>query len=193
MLYLILLCGFLLLFSLFCFVLIMRKRLPPQMLLGICIVSFVISAFFPMRYVLCNPLIMEQVSITALREKNEASFGTDVAIQYIDSNYGERRLKNPVEGEWAWWNGTYKWSEAWEQQGLHPTDTIVMEVPVGYERSITFANGPGYGKAEITCLGKSQTVDLYSEQEGSCLVQLPTSTHDDHDKLLRGGVYSSAQ
>lgn len=192
MIYLMLLCGFILLFCLFCFVVIMRKRMSRQMLLGICIFTFVISALFPMRYVLCNPFFKEQVSITALREKNEASLGTDIVIQYIDSNFSERKLENPVEGKWAWLNGNYRWSEAWEQQGLQPTDTIVMEAPVGYERSITFANGPGYGKAEITCLGKSQTVDLYSEQEGTYLVRLPASSHDDYDKLLRAAAFGAA-
>ena len=179
-------CEFLLFLNLLCFVLVMRKKLSKPILLGSFIVIFVISLLFPLRYVLCNPILKEQVSITVLREKNDASFGSDVVIQYIDSNYSERSLENPVEGKWAWWNGTYRWSDAWESQGLHPTDTIIMEAPVGYDRYIAFSTGPSYGKVEITCLENIQTVDLYNTVEGILPVKLPASLHDYiKDRVLR--------
>lgn len=162
------------------------------MLLGICIVSFVISAFFPLRHVLCNPFLKELVSVTALREKNDASLGTDVVIRYIDSNYSERSIDNPINGKWAWWDGTYRWSEEWERQGLAPTDTIVMEVPVGSDRSITFSAGPNYGKAEITCLGTVQVVDLYRVAEELLPIDLPDSQHGVFmkDMLLRTAAFA---
>lgn len=86
MLFLMLFCGLFLLISLGCFAVVMRKRLSRQMIMGICIVSFAISALFPMRYILCNPILKDQVTITALRERNDASLALDVIIHYIDSN-----------------------------------------------------------------------------------------------------------
>ena len=192
MLFLMTFCWLILVFSLLVFALVMRKRLSHPMLLGICIVSFVISAFFPLRHVLCNPFLKELVSVTALREKNDASLGTDVVIRYIDSNYSERSIDNPINGKWAWWDGTYRWSEEWERQGLAPTDTIVMEVPVGSDRSITFSAGPNYGKAEITCLGTVQVVDLYRVAEELLPIDLPDSQHGVFmkDMLLRTAAFA---
>ena len=136
MLYLTWICGFWLLLLLFVFAVIMRKRLSRQMLLGICIASFVVSVFFPMRYVLCNPILKESVSVTTLKEKNDASQAWDVIINSINTNYSERRMENPVEGKWAWWDGDYVWFDAWEPMGVEPTDTVVFELPVGNDRSI---------------------------------------------------------
>lgn len=175
MLFLMLLCAFILIFILLCFALITRKQLSHSMLLGICLASFVISMLFPFRYVLSNSFIKEETAVTALHQKNDASFGTDVTIKYIDSNYNKRELNNPSQGKWAWFNGEYKWSEEWEKQGLHPTDTIFMEVPVGNNRSIAFATGPNCGKTLVACLDVSQEVDLYSEGEGILSVALPDS------------------
>ena len=188
MLFLMLLCGAILFFILCCYALIMRKRLSHPLLLGICIVSFSVSLLIPYRYVLCNSFLKEQISITALREKSDASFGTDVAIQFIESNFTDRSIDNPAEGKWAWWNGTYAWSEEWEKQGLHTTDTIVMEVPVGYDRYITFSTGPICGKAEIACLGDS-------ELGGLLRIPLPASFHDVYEKdmLLRGAALAVAE
>ena len=187
MIFLMLSCGFLLLFSLFCFVIFLRRRLSRPLLLGICIITFAVSVPFPMRFVLCNPILKEQVSVTALRERNDASIAFDIIIHYIDTNYSEREIKNPVEGKWAWWGGAYIWSEPWEQEGVNPTDTIVLEIPVGSERSIVFSSGPRCGKAEISCMGISQRVDLFSEEEVYYPVQLPSSNFDDcvKDILLR--------
>lgn len=191
MLYLMSSCWLILVFILLCFALIMRKRLTHPMLLGICVVSFVISAFFPLRYVLSHSFLKEQVSVTALRIKNDASIGTDVVIQYIDSNHSERKIQNPIEGKWAWWNGAYKWSEEWERQGLDPTDTIVMEVPIGFDRYVTFSTGPSYGKVEIACMETTQMVDLYSEVESLLPVKVPDSYNDDYikDLILRAAAF----
>ncbi len=185
-------CWLVLVFSLLSFVLIIRKRLSRSMLFGICIASFVISAFFPLRYVLCNSFLKELVSVTALREKNDVSLGTDVVIRYIDSNYSERSIDNPITGKWAWWDGTYKWSEEWERQGIDSTDTIVMELPVGSDRNITFSAGPNCGRVEITCLGTVQVVDLYRETEELLSVELPDSQHGIFmkDVLLRTAVFA---
>lgn len=195
MLVLLLICGAILFFTQLCFVLIMRKRLPPTMVLGICIVSVSVSAFFPLRYVLTHSLIMEPVSVTALGEKNDASLGTEVTIRYFDTNYTARKLDNPVQGQWAWWNGTYKWSEAWEEQGLHPTDTVVMDIPVGNDRSVTFSTGPSCGKAEVSCLDKVKQVDLFSEAEGVKTVKLPNSQRSIYIKarFQRAAVFAGVE
>ncbi len=192
MLFLMLFCGLFLLISLGCFAVVMRKRLSRQMIMGICIVSFAISALFPMRYILCNPILKDQVTITALRERNDASLALDVIIHYIDSNYSERRIENPVEGKWAWWGGGYVWSEPWEEKGLEPTDSIVFDIPVGDNRAIVFSTGPSCGTAEVSCMGISQKIDLYSAEEVYYPVQLPASKHADFikDLGLRAAVFS---
>lgn len=185
MLYLIWLCVFLLFSILLCFVLIMRKRLSRQMLLGVCIASFAISVFFPMRWVLCNPILKEQVAITTLKDKNDASLAWDVIINYFDTNYSERRIENPVEGKWAWWDGAYVWFDAWESMGVEPTDTVVFEIPVGDQRSIVFTSGPRCGKAKIVCMGISQQVDLYNQENALLTVQLPPSESGKYERDIR--------
>lgn len=192
MLYLTWICGFWLLLILFVFAVIMRKRLSRQMLLGICIASFAVSVFFPMRYVLCNPILKESVSVTTLKEKNDASQAWDVIVDYIDTNYSERKIENPIEGKWAWWDGDYVWFDAWESMGVEPTDTVVFELPVGNERAVVFKTTPRSGMAEISCMGITRQVDLFSEEWENLSVKLPPSENGVYRKdiLLRGLAFA---
>lgn len=119
--------------------------------------------------------ISEKVTLTALGEKNHESMATEVYINGFTIDGEEVEINQPVEGKWFWSGDNYAWRiETDLRQPKGTTRSIVLEVPVGWERSINFEANEWRGLVEIRVGEVAKIVDTYapdtqiiSEQIGS--------------------------
>lgn len=122
------------------------------------------------------PLLSEEVTLTALGEKNSLAQSDEVVLLGMKVDGKEVEIGKAKTGKWFWGNH-YMWrNEADSRQPAGTTRDITLEVPVGWEREIEFATNQWNGYVQVECLGQTQICDTYSNGEGISSVTLPGST-----------------
>lgn len=114
------------------------------------------------------PPMTEEVTLTALGEKQEAAKGMEVYLSgyTIDGkSYISGKSLEIVEGKWFWKGEIYTWRpETDSRQPEGTTRTVVLKIPVGWNRTLDFNSSQYRGKVEISTYEKQWTVDTYSEE-----------------------------
>lgn len=114
------------------------------------------------------PPMTEEVTLTALGEKQEAAKGMEVYLSgyTVDGkSYISGKSLEIVEGKWFWKGEIYTWRpETDTRQPEGTTRTVVLKIPVGWNRTLDFNSSQYRGKVEISTYEKQWTVDTYSEE-----------------------------
>ncbi len=117
------------------------------------------------------PPMTDIVTLTALGEKQAASGGMEVYLSGYTVD-GEKFVSGKSleikEGHWFWSGETYAWRpETDTRQPDGVTRTVVLEIPVGWNRTLDFSSNQWRGKVEICAGGETWVIDTYSEKGGT--------------------------
>lgn len=129
-----------------------------------------------------TPTLTEPVRVTALNTHSEQSGGNHIVIDRIHDNVKEIEIPHPSEGSWAYWSDGKHWYCGWLPdyylQPAKATQSIVLDLPIGRERSITFLTRPWYGIVKVGVEGTAQTVDTYGKESSTLTLPLPDSSKE---------------
>lgn len=106
--------------------------------------------------------VYENIKISAINKKNIHSNATDI---YLSGFYvkGEFYDAKATDGTWMLWNGYLCWRS--ENSNSRPrilTDSIVVSIPVGRNRTVEFGAGVNAGIVELSVDGTRHSVDTYA-------------------------------
>lgn len=166
---------------------IFSKRLEKKYLayLGVVIIVFAFCANYIANLL---PPLTDTITLTALGEKQEEAKGMEVYLNGYTVD-GEEFLAGKSlkieSGHWFWSGETYAWRpETDSRQPDGVTRTVVLKIPVGWDRSLNFAGGVWRGLVEVddghdvwiedtftednsvktVKIGRSSTLDLITNQ-----------------------------
>lgn len=106
------------------------------------------------------PPATDLVKITALEQKNEGAKGCEVYIKGFEVDNKIYKPFPPEEGKWFWIGDQYCWRPSSDKrQPSGTTNSILVKVPIGYERSILFSSSEWRGLAEIVYERETKIVD----------------------------------
>lgn len=110
------------------------------------------------------PIPTENVTITAMRQKNEKSKGDEIYLTKISANGKEIELKTATDDKWFWQGDLYIWRNELDlRRPEELSDSFVLKIPVGTKRYIEFFTNIYKGIVEIEYQGNVTVVDCYSE------------------------------
>jgi len=112
------------------------------------------------------PPLRDAVRVEALGEKNEAAEYCEVKLCGISIDGVDYPLEDPISGQWFWHGDIYMWRpETDERQPAGTTRAITLEIPVGWDRTLHFAQDPHVGLTRITTSsGAVETVDTMTQR-----------------------------
>lgn len=148
--------------------------------LDILVVLFAAAANFVSGYV---PPVRDQVTLTAQGTGSAAAVSTEVYLAgyTVDGDSytcGESLLIK--EGHWFWSGETYAWRpETDSRQPDGVTRTVVLEIPVGWIRTLDFEGNQWRGMVEISGGTGTRTIDTYSESSSAVSAELGRSKTSD--------------
>lgn len=172
-----------------------RKKLSPKTMLSLsalivvfAFVSNYISGFFP-------PLT-DRVILTALGTKNNEAQGSEVYLSgyTIDGqDFSSGESLQIVEGHWFWSGETYAWrpkTDSRQPKGV--TETVVINIPVGWSRTLNFASDVWRGNVSITIHENTEVVDTYADE--ATIQRVPIEKSDTktlvYNQIQYLGLYS---
>lgn len=110
------------------------------------------------------PPLTDEITLTALGEKNEASEAEEIFLQSITVEGEEVAIGRLVEGKWFWRGEAIGWRiETDSRQPEGVTRTVVLRVPVGWARTLNFEGSTRGGLVEVKTAHGSQVIDTYRE------------------------------
>lgn len=159
--------------------LLLRKRSWP----GRMAVMIVLTALFAVAANSVSqalPQLTDEVTLTALDQKNEAGVATEVYLSGYTVDGKAYTAGDDLEilsGKWFWrGNTTYcwrSWTDTRQPDGV--TNSITVRMPVGRDRTLEFESGVWRGMVEVSFNGTTQVVDTYTEQLGTVSAQVGQS------------------
>jgi hypothetical protein len=173
---------FLVILVFFCFI---RKHLDNKFILFSCILVFILSILFPLQYVMTSSFYYDEVSIHAIKaeDQSEEKF---VKLYKFETNDWTSELYSPCSGNWIYSSSDQ--SLSWRSShNSYITDSVTFDIPVGYNRYITFYSGPDAGIVELTYNDDLTRYNLYNENSSSIKIIIPNSNTSLilRDKLIR--------
>jgi len=170
----------------------LRHRLTGRTLLclGMLAVLFATAANFVSGFV---PPVRDEVTLTAQGEKcNDAKeaevYLAGYTIDGASFTSGESLVIK--EGHWFWSGETYAWRpEADSRQPENMTRTVVLRIPVGWNRTLDFSGNAWRGLVQVDN-GKGVWIcDTYAEKDSVVQIQIGRSETSD---LIRNQIRSLA-
>lgn len=125
----------------------------------------------------CNfNCVYENINIRAINDKNSQSNAPDI---YLSGFYvkGEFYDAEAADGTWMIWNGYLCWRS--ENSNSRPqvlTDSVVVSIPVGRNRTVEFGAGVNAGIAELTVDGTKHFIDTYASVNGNVQYSIQDSS-----------------
>lgn len=124
----------------------------------------VLTAFFCAAVMRNIPSLREDLRLTALNEKSEGVGGTEIILNGIVVDDRNVEIPTPVEGKWFFTGSGYMWRPQTDpRQPEGTTDSIVLKIPVGFERSLLFNKGDWSGIVRIEINDTSVDLDTHSQ------------------------------
>lgn len=146
--------------------LMFHKRLSRHKVLCLFILT-IIFALFANKIASFTPSLTDQVILTALGENREEAMGQEVYLAgyTIDGkDFNSLDFLDIEEGHWFWSGESYSWRpETDKRQPEGVTRTVILNIPVGWSRSLNFSGNPYRGIVQIQAGGRTWSVDTYSE------------------------------
>lgn len=125
------------------------------------------------------PPLTDQVVLTALGSKNDNAQHSEVYLSgyTIDGKeFMSGKSLDIEEGHWFWSGETYAWRpETDSRQPDGMTRTVVLKIPVGWNRTLDFAGNIFRGEVEISTKDGKRTVDTYAENNTTIFAEIGRS------------------
>lgn len=125
------------------------------------------------------PSLTDNVTLTALGEKSDNAKGMEVYLRgyTIDNHeYISGESLKVVEGHWFWSGEVYAWRpESDLRQPLGTTRSIVLKIPVGWNRTLDFAGDIWRGKVEIETDNNLIVFNTFSETQETLSIAIGRS------------------
>ena len=147
----------------------------------IVIISSVLIVFVISQKLLeCLPVMKDEVTLIAIGNEDTSSFEQQVELMgyTIDGVYYNAldHLKI-IEGHWLWTDKTLCWYSTMNNRLLYPvSNQLVLEIPVGYNRTLEFVADAFHGHIEILTKKGEWIVDTYAPTETIISVQIGQSS-----------------
>jgi hypothetical protein len=110
------------------------------------------------------PALKDELKLTALDERNDKSNATEIILTDIKVDGKSIDIPEPVEGKWFFVGSGYMWrpnSDA--RRPVETTQSVVLKIPVGFERNISFNKGDWSGKVKIECGDYTEIADTNTQ------------------------------
>ena len=167
-----------------------HKRLRTQKLIAFFVVV-ILSALVADMLSGYVPPLTDEVTLTALGEKNEASNGYEVVIDGFLVDGEKYPVDEVVEGQWFWRGNQYMWRpETDTRQPEGTTRTVTLKVPVGWVRTVLFSAYECRGYVEVTTSEGTETVD--TSVAASAVIGRSQSSRLIFNQILGLAVYAAA-
>lgn len=113
------------------------------------------------------PIVYDDVGIVALNEKNQASGGSEISVQGVECRRIKQEFPTVADGQWFFTTEeNYMWRPPTdERQPEGTTQSIVMKIPVGTDRTLLFKKSDWGGKALVGFKNETTQVDTYLQSE----------------------------
>lgn len=112
------------------------------------------------------PPLRDEVTLTALGERNEAASAEEIRLTGYTIDGKEYLCGKDMEildGKWFWSGETYCWRiETDPRQPEGVTRSVTVSVPVGWGRTLNFEGNAQCGTVEVSAGGGTQVVDTFS-------------------------------
>lgn len=125
------------------------------------------------------PAVRDQITLTAQGKGCTNAKSTEVYLEGYTID-GETFLGGESlvikEGHWFWSGERYAWrpeTDIRQPEGI--TRTVVLKIPVGWNRTLNFAGHPWRGVVEIDSGTKTWNVDTYSKDDSTISVEIGRS------------------
>jgi len=164
--------------------LLFRRRVEKTLLIIMILLTVWLGVFCAFLAEEITP-VWEYVRVTALGDKNEQSANNEICVIGYSVNGVDHRLMYPAEGNWAWFLPDEKGNHyycGWfpEAKGMEPefegeyTDSVLLPVPLGRNRCLSFLRNQWYGIAEVAMEDSIQVIDTWGD--GLAKVELPDTS-----------------
>ena len=157
---------------------IFSERLDKKQLifLGILVTIFACCANYIANLL---PPLTDTVTLTALGEKREEARGMEVYLNGYTIDGEEYLAGKSLEiesGHWFWSGETYAWRpETDSRQPDGMTRTVVLKIPVGWDRTLNFSSSEWRGLVQIDDGYNVWVDDTYAEKSSIKVVQIAKS------------------
>ncbi len=153
------------------------KRSMPRKKLAYLILLCFLSAIVANKVSGYMPPLTDEVTLTALGEKNSKARKEEVFLQSFTVDGENVSIGNPVSGKWFFIGDTYAWRvEEDLRQPKGTTRTVTLKVPVGWERTANFSASVWRGQVEIATAQQTKVVDTYADEAKTISVELGKSS-----------------
>lgn len=152
-----------------------RKNYRKIFFVCIAVITFelIVFAFFPIQ-----SSVFDLITIQALNTHNEQGNNSHIFLESISVNGTKILFPEVKEGNWIWVNETYCWmNEAKNPFFTKVTDEIILKIPAGKNRTLTFLGGIECGIAKIQTANYDKTVDFYSNSNSKIIIPIPDSSY----------------
>lgn len=125
------------------------------------------------------PPLREQMTLTARGEKSSASSSSEVYLEgYTIDGATFLCGKDLIvkDGHWFWSGETYAWrpeTDLRQPEGM--TRSVLIEIPVGWSRTLNFNGNPWRGIVEVNNGAESWIIDTYSEDSSTISLEIGRS------------------
>lgn len=131
------------------------------------------SVIFSSSIVNLFPVPVENITITALHQKNIEAKGDEIYLIGIYGNDKEIKLKTATEDKWFWQGTWYIWRNSSDMRKPRELpDSFILELPIGSNRYIEFFTNKYKGLVQIEYMGDVQIADCYSQENGTCKIYI---------------------
>ena len=119
------------------------------------------------------PAPVENITVTALHQKNKEAKGEEIYLVGIYANGEEIKLRTATEDKWFWQGNWYVWRNSSDlRKPRELPDSFILELPIGNNRYIEFFTNKYKGLVQIEYVEDIQIVDCYSEENGTCKIYI---------------------
>ena len=157
-----------------------RKKFFPKSSRFVLTVGIVLCASIAVYCANRVPPLTDEVTLTALGEHNPEAKKEEIYLNgyTVDGkNYSSGESLQIMDGKWFWNGETYCWRIGTDtRQPKGTTRSIVIRIPVGWERTFNFAGGVWRGKVQVNIDGRQWDVDTYTESPLTVPVQIGRSS-----------------
>ena len=117
------------------------------------------------------PPLTDKIVLTATGEKNDAAKGSEIVLMGYTIDETEYVAGESLEisgGKWFWRGDEYIWRpKTDERQPDGVTQMVVIEIPVGWARTLNFSSNQWRGMVSIQAGDQTWIADTYADEDNS--------------------------
>lgn len=142
-----------------------KQKSTHLFILVYCILTL-LSGFISWKVIDMIPVPTENVTITAMQQKNEKAKGDAIYLTKVSANEKKIELKTATEDKWFWQGNWYVWrNDSDLKRPSILSNAFVLKLPIGSNRYIEFYANQYKGIVQVEYEEDRQIIDCYSEAD----------------------------